>query len=256
MDYSRYETLAFSKKGGILTVSFNRPDAMNTVNAKMHTELASVFADIAADRSVDVVILAGAGKTFSAGGDIGWFDHITEPELDALFVEARKIIVDLLEVPQPIIAAVHGAAAGLAATIALFCDIIYAADDARILDPHVRIGVTAGDGGAVIWTHLVGHARAKQYLMTGDVVAAVEAERIGLINQVVPQAALMDTARAMATHLVGGRKQAIQSTKASVNKVLREQVNLILDTSLALERQCFQTEDHRAAVRGFLERKK
>jgi enoyl-CoA hydratase len=256
MDYSRYETLAFSKEDGILAMSFNRPEAINTVNAKLHTELARVFADIAADKSVDVVILTGAGKTFSAGGDIGWFDNITEPELDALFIEARKIIVDLLEVPQPIIAAVHGAAAGLAATIALFCDIIYASDDARILDPHVRIGVTAGDGGAVIWPHLVGHARAKQYLLTGDVVGAVEAERIGLINQVVPQGLLQETARAMAKRLAGGRKQAIQTTKASVNKVLREQVNLILDTSLAMERQCFRSEDHKAAVRSFLQRKK
>ena len=149
----------------------------------------------------------------------------------------------------------NGAAAGLGATLALFCDVIYAADDAKISDPHVRIGVTAGDGGAVIWPHLVGMARAKEYLMTGDSVSAVDAERIGLVNHVVPADRLVAEAQAFAQRLARGSRMAIRSTKASVNKTLRQSVNLILDTSLALEKECFTTSYHRDALEAFAQRR-
>jgi enoyl-CoA hydratase len=180
---------------------------------------------------------------------------MTPPQLDALFMEARKIIVDLLEVQQPIIAAVNGPATGLGATLALFSDVIFAADNARIGDPHVRVGVVAGDGGAVIWPWLVGAARAKEFLLTGDLLTAVEAERIGLINHVVPADQLMATALALAQRLATGPTQAIRGTKASVNKILRETVNLVLDTSLALERYCFSTADHKEAIQAFVEKR-
>jgi enoyl-CoA hydratase/carnithine racemase len=122
-------------------------------------------------------------------------------ELDALFVEARKIIVDFLEVEQPIIAAVNGPATGLGATLALFSDVIFASEGARIGDPHVRIGVVAGDGGAIIWPWLVGAARAKEFLMTGDLLTAEEAHRIGLVNHVVPADQLLARALALADRL-------------------------------------------------------
>ena len=251
MNYSKYKQFKFDQSGSVLTVSFNRPDSLNAVNADLHTELSTLFADIATDHSVNAVVLTGAGRAFSAGGDLEWFRNITPQRLDVLFVEARKIIIDLLEMPQPIIAAVNGAAAGLAATLALFCDVIYASETARILDPHVRIGVTAGDGGAIIWPLLVGPARAKQYLMTGDVVSAEEAERIGLINYVVSHEELLPAATAMAQRLANGPQKAIRSTKASVNKILRDTANLVLDTSLALEKECFHTKDHKDAIAAF-----
>src|SRR5207244_12559639 len=122
------------------------------------------------------------GRAVSAGGDIKCFQDLTPPPLDALFTEARKIIIDLLEVQQPIIAAVHGPATGLGATLALFSDVIFAADNARIGDPHVRVGVVAGDGGAVIWPWLGGAARAKAFLITGDSIPAAQAVCLGLIN--------------------------------------------------------------------------
>lgn len=130
---------------------------------------------------------------------------------------------------------------------------VYAADSARISDPHVRIGVGAGDGGAVIWPLLVGPVRAKQYLMTGDSLTAAEAERIGLLNQVLPQDELVQAATAMAQRLAKGPRSAIAGTKASVNKILRDTANLALDTSLALEKENFFTEDQ--AVRAFAERR-
>ncbi len=248
MDYSHYRTLQFERRGSVLVIRLGRGERMNAITERMHSELATVFADVAGDSAVNCVVLTGEGKAFSAGGDLEWFRDIGAEETDRLFVEARRIILDLLELPQPIIAAVNGAAVGLGATLALFCDIVYAADDARILDPHVRIGVTAGDGGAVIWPWLVGPARAKQYLMTGDPVDAKEAERIGLVNGVVPRDRLLETALAMADRLASGPQRAIRTTKACVNKILRDTVNLVLDTSLACEKECFLSDDRRRAV--------
>lgn len=255
MDYSRYHYLSAERKDKILTVSFNRPDSLNAINAGLHTELSQIFADIAQDQETEVVVLTGKGRAFCAGGDIKWFQDMSGPQLDALFTEARKIIIDMLEVEQPIIAAVNGAATGLGATLALFCDVIYAAENAKIGDPHVRVGVVAGDGGAVIWPWLVGVARAKEFLMTGDLVTAQEAERIGLVNHVVPNDELMDKAMAFATRLATGPTKAIRWTKVSVNKILRDTANQVLDTSLALEKHCFYTEDHKEAIRSFVEKR-
>ena len=250
-NYANYETLSFSQSGAVLTVRLNRPQALNAVSATLHTELSRVFAEIAADASVDAVVLTGEGRAFSAGGDLEWFRDITPAQLDALFVEARKIILDLVELPQPIVSAVNGVAAGLGATLALFCDVIYAADNARLADPHVRIGVTAGDGGAAIWPLLVGMSRAKEYLMTGDSLTAVEAERIGLVNHVVPADELVARAQALAERLAQGSRMAIRSTKASLNKHVRDAVNLVLDTSLALEKECFSSSFHKQAIEAF-----
>jgi enoyl-CoA hydratase len=200
-------------------------------------------------------VLTGKGRAFSAGGDLRWFHHATRDELDVLFTEARKVIVDFLEVEQPIIAAVNGPATGLGATLALFSDVIFASVEARIGDPHVRIGVVAGDGGAIIWPWLVGAARAKEFLMTGDLLTAEDAHRIGLVNHVVPAADLLDKAFALAERLANGPIQAIRGTKISVNKILKETVNLVLDTSLALEKICFTTSDHREAIDAFLEKR-
>lgn len=256
MDYGRYQCLQATRKDRILTIAFNRPEALNAVNAELHTELSQIFADVARDSDTHVVLLTGNGRAFSAGGDIKWFQQMTSTQLDNLFVEARKIIIDLLEVEQPIIAAINGPATGLGATIALFSDVIIASEKARIGDPHVQVGVVAGDGGAIIWPWLVGAARAKEFLMTGDMVNAAEAERIGLVNRVVAPDDLMPTARALATRLANGPTRAIRGTKASVNKILRDTANLILDTSLALEKQCFVTEDHREAINAFVEKRK
>ena len=255
MDYSRYECLSVERDARVLTVALNRPQALNAINAQLHTELSQVFADIAQDADTEAVVLTGKGRAFCAGGDIKWFQDMTPAQLDALFAEARKIIIDLLEVEQPIVAAVNGPATGLGATLALFSDVIYAADDARIGDPHVRVGVVAGDGGAIIWPWLVGAARAKEFLMTGDLVSAGEAERIGLVNHVVPAGELLDTARAFAQRLANGPRLAVRGTKVSVNKILRDTVNLVLDTSLAIEKQCFHTQDHREAIQSFVEKR-
>lgn len=252
MNFENYQYLEFARSAdGVLTVALDRPDVLNAINATLHTELAQVFYHIASDESVKTVVLTGKGRAFCGGGDLSWFLNITPEERDRLFMEARKIVLDLLELPQPIIAAVNGAAAGLGCTLALCCDTVFASDAAKLSDPHVKVGVAAGDGGAVIWPWLVGPARAKQYLMTGDAITSVEAERIGLINKVVPAAEVLEQAQAFATRLANGPLQAIRATKHSVNKVLRDTANLVLDTSLALEKENFMSNDHREAIEAF-----
>ncbi|MCV0437464.1 MAG: enoyl-CoA hydratase/isomerase family protein [Hydrogenophaga sp.] len=252
---SKYKLLAFKQEDGVLTVAFNRPEKLNAINAEVHTELSWLWRDIASDKSVRAVLLTGEGRTFSAGGDIDWFKNMTPNALDTLFVEARSIVFDMLDVPQPIVAAVNGAATGLGATLALLSDVIYASETAIIADTHVLAGIGAGDGGAVIWPWLCGMARAKQYLMTGDKIPAREAERIGLVNQVVAPDELLETAYKMAKRLADGPQLAIRATKLPLNKILRDTANLAFDYSLALEKECFHSPDHRECVSAFIEKR-
>lgn len=251
--YSDYQRLRLARAGRVLTVTISGTNPLNFIDGTFHTELARIFGEIAADRETDAVVLTASGRCFCAGGDIAWFRDMDEAEKDhACSVEGRKIIFELLELPQPIISAVHGPAIGLGATVALFCDIVVAAPDAVFADPHVVMGLVAGDGGAVIWPWLVGMNKAKELLLTGDGVKAEEAERIGLVNRVVPADELVANAQAQAQRLAGGWQQAIRGTKTSINKILRDQVNLVLDTGLALERQCMSAPDHEAAMAAFM----
>jgi enoyl-CoA hydratase len=256
MSYDNLSNLAVSRRGPVLLVEMNHPEHGNAIDAGLHTDLSLVFSQIAQDPEAKAVVLTGRGRSFSVGGDITWFDRIDETGVDVLFAEARRMIVDLLELEVPVIAAVNGNAVGLGATIALFCDFAFAAEDARIGDPHVRVGLVAGDGGAVIWPWLVGMARAKRYLLTGDLVSAQQALAMGLVTDVVPAASLLDETLAMAERLAGLPQMAIRGTKASANKLLRDAVNMVLDTSLARERPCFGTADHKEAVSRFLAARK
>jgi len=256
--YSRYKHLKVDLKDGIATLTLNRPEALNAINKLMHKELSQIYQDLNEDKRIKAIVVTGAGRAFSSGGDLKWFLHILEEPgaLRDLMTEARKIIDDMLNVQAPLIAAVNGPAAGLGVTLALFSDIVIASDKAKFGDPHVRVGVVAGDGGAVIWPALVGVHRAKELLMTGDVVDAKEAERIGLINRVVSEEALLPNALELARRLANGPSLAISFTKMAVNKRLKQDVNLILDNSLAWEEQTFYTQDHKEAVTAFVEKRK
>jgi len=237
MDYSHYKCIAVERKGRILSLTLNRPDSLNAVTQAMHTELATIFADVRKDDEADVVTLTGAGRGFCAGADLK--EPIPDKETaERIFVEARDIIVNILEVDKPIITGLNGPAAGLGATLALFGDIVIASDKARIGDTHVKVGLAAGDGGAVIWPILVGVNKAKELLMTGEVIDAQEALRIGLVNHVVPHEKLGETVMEMANRLASGDAMAIQFTKKAVNQYVKWMLNQVFDYSLALEYQC------------------
>lgn len=254
-----YKSLQLTRKGRILTITMNRPDALNAADAAMHEELARVFSDAAADPGSDVIVFTGAGRAFSAGGDLKWMqDAVDNPHsFDTRTVdEARRIIFGILDCDKPILCRMNGDAIGLGATLALFCDIIIAADTARIADPHVKVGLVAGDGGAVIWPQLIGFARAKEFLMTGDVISATDAVRMGLINHAVPPQELDAKVYGMAERLARGALMAIRWTKRSVNIQLKEVAGKVLDASIAYEALSNRSADHAEAVAAFREKRK
>ena len=258
VDYSRYQTIKVQKDGKVAILTLNRPESLNAVNPQMHSELEDIWAEVTRDDSVNAVVLTGAGKAFCSGGDVKGMDARSSGKQFADRVPLRnasRLMRGMLEVEQPIIAAVNGHAVGLGATLALFCDIIIASEAAKFGDTHVRVGLVAGDGGAVIWPLLCGIAKAKEYLMTGDLMTAAEADRIGLLNHVVPPDQVMPKAMEMAHRLANGPTRAIRWTKLSCNKRLWDELNLVLDASLAVESLSFYTEDHKEASRAFVEKR-
>ncbi len=258
-DYRRYQTLLIeTDPRGVALVTLNRPEKRNAVSDQMHRELEDVFVDLAGDDDVRAIVLTGAGQAFCAGGDVaamktGEF----RPRGPAVpFYQVRRLINNLLDVEQPIVAAVNGDGAGLGATLALFCDVIVMAETARLADTHVRMGLVAGDGGVVIWPWLVGMARAKEYLLTGQWIDGREAERIGLVNYAVPAERVLPKAMEIAHRLAEGAPLAIRWTKYAVNKLLRDHVNLALDTSMFLEAATMGSDDLSEASRAFFEKRK
>ncbi len=257
MDFATYTTMRFERRGRILHADFNRPDTLNAIDQVTHKDLARFFFDVAADPLTDVLVLSGTGKAFSAGGDLDYIQQmIDEPKTFFEDIgDIKKIVFSILDCPKPIIAKLHGHAIGLGATIALFCDIVIAAPGIKIGDPHVRLGFTAGDGGAVIWPHLIGHARAKEFLMTGRPVTSEEAERMGLINRVVPREELDKAVNDLAEELSNGPARAIQWTKVSINIGLKQLAHAVMDASVAYEALSNVTSDHREAVRALREKR-
>ena len=258
MDFASYQCIDFKRDGRILTVTLNRPAQRNAVNAQLHHELSRVFTDVQRDADSDVVVLTGNGTAFCAGGDIDWMQlSVDEPdEFEKTAREAKDIVYSQLDLEKPLICRLNGHATGLGASLALLCDIIIASDEAKIGDPHVSVGLVAGDGGALIWPQLVGYAKAKKYLLTGELMLAAEAERIGLITDVVPRAELDAAVQAMAQRLVSGATKAIRWSKVTTNLPLRQLFHSYFDAGVAYECLSNRTADHAEAVRAFRERRK
>ena len=257
LDETAFTALRFERVGLVLRVIIDNPASeLNTVDARLHHELTKLFAGLRDEREARAVLLTGRGRAFSAGGDFDWFPELRDPQrLDALRHDAKQLIWDLLDVELPIVAAVNGPAIGLGASIALLCDVILMADGATIADPHVKVGIVAGDGGAAIWPLAVGPARAKQYLLTGDPLTAQEAERVGLVNKVVAAADLDAEAMALANRLAASAPLAVRYTKIAVNKLVKEALNVAFDTSTALELLTFLSEDHQEALRAMRDKR-
>lgn len=260
-NYGDCKFLKIEKAGKIATVSINRPEARNAIGQEVHHELDDIWLALGEDPDVDVVILTGEGKAFSAGGDLKRLAERAGTEEGAQFAlelpgHGKHLLANILAMQKPIIAAINGDAIGLGATVALFCDITVMAQDARIGDPHVKAGVSAGDGGAIIWPLLVGPARAKEYLMRGLIVNGTEAERINLVNHAVPAAEVMPLARKIAEELCDLPPWAVRYTKATINIAVRHQFNQLMDASLAYEALTMSTKDFGEGARAIIERRK
>ncbi len=253
-----YKALALERKGRLLTIALNRPEALNAVNHEMHEELSDAFNFAALDEHSDVVVLTGAGRAFSAGGDL---EHIARnaanPELFDKDVRlAKRIVFALLDLDKPIVCRLNGHAVGLGATLALLCDVIFAAENAKIGDPHVALGLVAGDGGAAIWPQRIGFGRAKEYLLTGELLTARKAEEIGLINHCVPAAELDGAVDAFCERLLKGSSNAIRWTKVLINLELKRVATAVMDAGIAYEALSVRSAEHRAGVEALIQKQK
>jgi enoyl-CoA hydratase len=258
MNYADFQFLKFDlKPNGVMLVTLNRPDAMNATNARLHWELTKIWDVVNHDPEVRVIVVTGAGdRAFSAGGDLSWISTTVgnAAQVSEIFKEASDLVFNMLACDKPIISAINGVAVGAGLAVALMADISIMAEEAKITDGHVRIGVAAGDHSVILWPLLCGMAKAKYYLMTADFIDGKEAERIGLVSLCVPRAQLLDKAMATADKLASGSQPAIRFTKRSLNNWMRLS-QPAFDASLALEMLCFLGEDAREGIAAVKEKR-
>lgn len=245
MNLTDYRQLTLSRRdNGVLLITIDRPEKYNAADEEMHTELANIWRDVSSDTQTRVAVITGAGKAFSAGGDLAMVERMAGDyeRVSHMLTEMSDLVYNMINCDKPIVSAINGVAVGAGAVAALLADIAIVAEDARIGDGHVKLGVAAGDHAAIIWPLLAGMAKAKYYLMTGEMVTGVEAERIGLVAKALPREQVLDEALRIADGLSAGAQQAIRLTKRSLNNWLR-QAGPVFDQSAAYEMLTFLGPD-------------
>jgi enoyl-CoA hydratase len=242
----------------IARVTMNRPDAMNAVNGELHRSLSRMFVDLGERRDIDVIVLTGAGRAFCAGGDIDWMRAaVRDPEqFEVVTWEAKRIVYSMLDCEIPIVGRINGDAVGLGATLALLCDITVMSSEARIGDPHVRVGLNAADGGGFLWPQMIGYAKARELLLTGELLGAAEAKSLGAIGNVVDPAQLDEKVDTLVKRLRQGATKAIRWTKAGYTIPLRQLAHGHMDAGTAYECLTNLTDDHREAIEAFADKRK
>ncbi|WP_144353147.1 short-chain-enoyl-CoA hydratase [Sporomusa termitida] len=251
------ENLLYEKSDSIGIITMNRPKALNALNAATLRELDSLLTAIASDSAVKAVIIRGGGeKAFVAGADITEMQSMSAMEARSFGKLGQMVFNKLENLPQPVIAAIHGFALGGGCELAMACDIRIASEKAKFGQPEVMLGVTPGFGGTQRLPRLVGKGIAKELLFVGDQIDALEAYRLGLVNRVVPVASLMEIAIAMANKIVSHAPVAVQLCKAAVN----EGMDMALDSATAYEAEifglCFATIDQKEGMQAFVEKRK
>lgn len=245
MTWSDYEQLTFEQRpGGVLLVTMNRPEKYNAADEVMHNELSRVWADVSRDPDTRVAVVTGAGRAFSAGGDLGMVERMAgdHERVSRMLSEMSDLVYNMINCEKPIVSAINGVAVGAGTVVALLADISVCARDARIGDGHVKLGVAAGDHAAIVWPLLAGMAKARYYLMTGEMVTGEEAERIGLVSKAVAREDVLAEALRIADGLAAGAQSAIRLTKRALNSWLRT-AGPIFDQSAAYEMLCFMGPD-------------
>ncbi len=245
MDYDSYHHLLFERReNGVLLIMMNRPDVYNAADEEMHSQLATVWTDVSRDPDTRVAVITGAGKAFSAGGDLAMVQRIAGnyDRTARMLSEMSDLVYNMTNCEKPIISAINGVAVGAGLVVALLADISICAEDARLGDGHVKLGAAAGDHAAIIWPLLCGMAKARYHLLTGDMVNGIEAERIGLVSKVLPREDVLPEALRIAETLATGSQLAIRLTKRALNSWLR-QAGPIFDQSAAYEMLTFMGPD-------------
>ncbi len=245
--------LLVTARGSVRVVTMNAPERLNSVNAALHGALIAVWDRLADDPEVDAVVLTGAGRAFCAGGNMPYLRGLHEdPEFRRREIRhAERLSRAMIDCELPIVAAVNGPAVGLGASLALHCDLVLISQDAYMADPHVNVGVVAGDGGAVMWPLHTSLLRVKQYLLLGDRISATECERLGLANSVHSSDDLLPAAFALADRLAAQPRYALRDTKRTLNMHARHAAQLTLSFGLATERETFAGNDVLTTINRF-----
>lgn len=257
MDYADYQFLKFERKpNGVLLIAIDRAEKMNAATTRMHTEFAEVWKTIRADTQTRVAVITGAGRAFSAGGDLN--EEVAKlgdaEKIIAMGEDARAIVWNMIDLDKPIISAINGPAAGAGLAVALSADISIISEDAKITDAHTKIGVASGDHAVMLWPLFCGMPKAKLYLLTADLLDGREAERIGLVSMCVSADTLLQTALALADRLALMPQRPLQWTKRCLNHWLR-QAGPAFDLSVAYENLNFFEPDAREGLNAFLEKR-
>ena len=243
---------------GIVLVTLNRPDSLNAADEELHGAVATVWADVARIEGARAVVLTGAGKAFSAGGDLTLLDRmVRDTSLRArIMAEAADLVHALADFPLPVVAAVNGPAVGLGCSLASLADLVVMSRDAYFADPHVSLGLVAGDGGALTWPLNMGLQRSKEWLLLGGRISAEQALQYGLANRVVDPADTVAEARALATRLAALPPQSVRETRRVLNQPLVARIDSALDGLLAAETASFEEDAFRSNLAGALARRR
>jgi enoyl-CoA hydratase len=251
-----YKNLIVEKSDKICKISFNRPKALNALNTEVLEELDKLLDEIEKDDETFVVVFTGEGKAFVAGADIGEMKDKNLIEGKKFAQLGHKVFrkIELLE--KPVIAAVNGYALGGGCELAMSCDIRIAGEKAKFGQPEVGLGITPGFGGTQRLSRLVGSAKAKELIFTADTISAQEAEKIGLVNKVVPQEELIIETMNMANKITSKGQVAVRFSKNAINRGIETDIDTALDIEINLFGMCFATEDQKEGMKAFTEKRK
>ncbi|HUC37860.1 MAG TPA: enoyl-CoA hydratase/isomerase family protein [Acidimicrobiales bacterium] len=247
MNYELPDELIVECDGPIRRVVFNRPDRLNSVNKALHWALANVWRQLSADTDARAVVLTGAGRAFCAGGDLEWVTSFLDDPV-ARYESVREggeIIEEMLRFPLPVVAAVNGPAVGLGCSVAILCDVVLVSDSAYFSDPHVSVGLVAGDGGAAFWPLLTPLLRSREFLFTGDRIPAAKAVELGLATRSVPAEELAGEARRVAERIAGQPPNAVLGTKRVLNMHMSGALSGALQAGFAAELVTMESDEHR-----------
>ena len=255
--YAHYERFAFDRPSpGVLRVTMKSPLKLGAMDPQMHLEVSEIWRDLDADDDVNVIVFTGDGKTFSAGGDLNHERKVCDDYALRMqtMKEARNLVTNMLDCRKPIITAARGWAVGAGLATLLLADISIVANDAKMSDGHLKIGVAAGDHAAIIWPLLCGMAKAKYYLLTADTITGEEAERMNLVSMAVPDEEVEARALEVAARLAKGAPAAQRWTKMMLNHWVRQALP-IFDASLALEFIGFAGPEGTEGIDAFLQKR-
>ena len=252
--YDKFRSLLIEPKGnGVTLITMNRPEKLNAMTYEMHSELAMIWDAVEEDAATKVAVITGAGRAFSAGNDL----NNPDPDADMvreIMTDALMIVRGMIDCSKPIVSAINGVAVGGGTQVGILADLSVAAEDARIIDGHTTVGVTAGDHGALIWPLLCGLSKAKYYLFDLETLTGAEAERLGIVTKAVPREEVLPTALEWADRLASMSQVGIRGTKAAINGWLRMAMP-ILEHSAALEMADFFHPDVHEARAAFREKR-